>query len=226
MDTAVNAIQAWTVASRHPPDAVILDIQMPNGSGYAVLKQMKSSNKTMGVPVIVLSGSIDSSDKVKLKELGADEFLSKPVDVQQLLATLSAVLHQPMEDPPEATDAAAPHFPGLGSNDLLKYVEGDVSLLQELAATFWKTCPQMVADVRKALEDKSPKSLERAAHSLKGSLGYFGTTLALPPVQKLEVMGREGTLEGAEELFAEMEKGLSALKVALDSFEASLRSGK
>lgn len=61
-----------------PPDVIVLDIQMPGGTGYAVLKQMKSSSKTKLVPVIVLCGSIDGRDHVKLKELGADEFLSKP----------------------------------------------------------------------------------------------------------------------------------------------------
>jgi len=222
VDSAINAVQAWMAASRRPPDAVILDIQMPNGSGYAVLKQMKSFSKTMQVPVIVLSGSIDSSDKVKLKELGADEFLSKPVDLAQLFGILSRLLQQPVETPPETAEANVALSPTLDAPELLKFVEGDLNLLRELAATFWETCPQMMADVRKALEGKSPKSLERAAHALKGSLSYFGTSLAYQSVVKLEATGREGTLLGAAGLFAELEKGLSELKVALDSFEASL----
>jgi CheY-like chemotaxis protein len=222
VDSAINAVQAWTVASRRTPDAVILDIQMPNGSGYAVLKQMKSSSKTMQVPVIVLSGSIDSNDRVKLKELGADEFLNKPVDVAHLFAILSRLLHQPAETPPETAEAKVTLSPTLEVAELLKFVEGDLDLLLELASTFWETCPQMMAEVQKALDDKSPKSLERAAHALKGSLSYFGKSLASQSVVKLEAMAREGTMDGAESLFAELKKGLSELKVAFDSFEASL----
>ncbi len=222
VDTAINAVQAWTVASRRPPDAVILDIQMPNGSGYAVLKQMKSSSKTKSIPVIVLSGSINANDKVKLRELGADEFLDKPVDMANLFSALSRLLQQSVETPPETAEPNLALSPALDAAEMLRFVDGDLNLLRELAATFWESCPQMMADVQKGLEGKSPKSLERAAHALKGSLSYFGTGLASQSVVKLEALARAGTLEGAEVLFAELEKGLSDLKVAFDSFEASL----
>jgi CheY-like chemotaxis protein/HPt (histidine-containing phosphotransfer) domain-containing protein len=222
VDTAINAVQAWTVASRRPPDVVILDIQMPNGSGYAVLKQMKSSSQTKSIPVIVLSGSIDSNDKAKLKQLGADEFLDKPVELANLFSVLSRLLQRPVVTPPHTAEPNLALSPALDVAEMLRFVEGDLKLLRELAATFWETCPQMMADVQKALDGKSPKSLERAAHALKGSLSYFGTNLAFQSAVKLEALAREGTLEGAERLFAELEKGLSELKVAFDSFEASL----
>jgi len=221
VDSAINAIQAWTVASRRPPDAIILDIQMPNGSGYAVLKQMKSSSRTMRVPVIVLSGSIDSSDKVKLKELGADVCLSKPVDLAHLFATLSNLLQQPATTGAEMVETAVASSPGLDADALLQYVEGDVDLLRELARTFWESCPTMLNGIRDALESASPKALEAAAHALKGSLGYFGKSVALHAARKLEMLGREGSVDGAAGLFAILEEGLAELKAALEAFEAS-----
>jgi DNA-binding response OmpR family regulator len=101
--TAIDAIQAALAAIRRPPDAIILDIQMPGGTGYAVLKQLKTSAETKRIPVIVLSGSIDSRDEAKLRALGADDFLSKPVDLTQLLATLSKLLAPPVENRQSST---------------------------------------------------------------------------------------------------------------------------
>jgi len=89
---AYDAIQAWISAIRGLPDAVILDIQMPGGTGVAVLKQLKMSTKTRHIPVIVLTGTIDPGDEPKLMELGVDRLLYKPVDLEQLYLALSQLL--------------------------------------------------------------------------------------------------------------------------------------
>jgi len=92
---AYDAIQAYTVAIRSLPDAIILDIQMPGGTGVAVLKHLKASTKTSQIPVIVLTGTIDPSEEPRLKELGVARFLYKPVDLEQLYVTLSQLLEKP-----------------------------------------------------------------------------------------------------------------------------------
>ena len=217
--TAINAIQAWLVAIRRPPDAIILDIQMPGGTGYAVLKQLKTSDKTKDIPVIVLSGSIDHRDHAKLRELGADEFLRKPVDLTQLFATLSKLLEPPpVESPTKVPEVNMTLPPTSDAAASLHYVDGDVELLQELVRIFWGDCPRMLFDIRAALDGESPKALEIAAHALKGSLSYFGSSSALHAALKLEKLGQEGTLDGGVELFAELEKGLSELKPTLAAF--------
>ncbi len=97
VSAAFDAVQAWIAAMRTSPDAIILDIQMPGGTGLAVLKQLKSSTRTNQIPVVVLSGSIDSQTADKVKELGADECLPKPVDLDQLYSTLSKLLGVPLD---------------------------------------------------------------------------------------------------------------------------------
>ncbi|MBZ5563963.1 MAG: response regulator transcription factor [Acidobacteriia bacterium] len=97
VSAAFDAIQAWIAAIRTSPDAIILDIQMPGGTGMAVLKQLKSSTKTNQIPVVVLSGSIDPCDAERVKRLGADEYLPKPVDLAQLYSTLSKLLGVPLD---------------------------------------------------------------------------------------------------------------------------------
>ena len=89
---AYDAIQAWMAVMKTLPDVILLDIQMPGGTGIAVLKQLKASTKTCQIPVIVLSGSIDPQAAPSVKVLGADEFLPKPVDLDRLYSTLSSLL--------------------------------------------------------------------------------------------------------------------------------------
>jgi DNA-binding response OmpR family regulator len=89
-----DAIQAFMLAMRPPlPDAVILDINMPGGTGLEVLKRLRSSRKTALIPVILLSGATNAGIRAKLAELGADAFLCKPVDPALLFETLGKVVH-------------------------------------------------------------------------------------------------------------------------------------
>ena len=81
------------------PDVIVLDIQMPGGTGIAVLKQLKTSTKTSQIPVVVLSGSIDPQTIPTVKDLGADEFLPKPVDLDKLYDALSRLLGNTSEAP-------------------------------------------------------------------------------------------------------------------------------
>ncbi len=97
VNAVFDAVQAWIAAIRASPDAIILDIQMPGGTGVAVLKQLKSSTRTNQIPVVVLNGSIDSRGADAMKELGADDCLPKPVDLDQLYTTLSKLLGLPLE---------------------------------------------------------------------------------------------------------------------------------
>lgn len=76
---------------------------MPGGTGVAVLKQLKTSTKTNQIPIIVLSGSMEPKVAAEtVKGLGADEFLTKPVDLKLLFSSLSKLLGIPFETPHEA----------------------------------------------------------------------------------------------------------------------------
>ena len=89
---------------RQIPDILFLDIQMPGGTGIVVLERLKASSKTWQIPVIVLSGSTDPKAADTVKALGAAEYLTKPVVVDQLLAAVARALGLPADDPtPDAT---------------------------------------------------------------------------------------------------------------------------
>jgi CheY-like chemotaxis protein len=89
---AMDAMQAGMAALRNLPDAIILDINMPGGSGLEVLKRLRMSTKTQLIPVIVVSGSIDEHVRQVAQELGVSIFLPKPVDTDQLCERLAQLL--------------------------------------------------------------------------------------------------------------------------------------
>jgi CheY-like chemotaxis protein len=88
---AVDALQTWMMALRSSPDLILLDINMPGGTGIEVLKRLRVSNKTQQIPVIVVSGDEHPTTEALARELGALDFLHKPVDQQKLVDAVDRV---------------------------------------------------------------------------------------------------------------------------------------
>jgi len=89
---AEDALQAGMLALRTAPQAIILDLSMPGGSGIDVLKRLRRSAKTKSIPVVIVTGSSDSDLRQVAIDLGAADFFHKPVDLDQLCKTLSQLL--------------------------------------------------------------------------------------------------------------------------------------
>lgn len=88
---ASDAIQAFVMATKGQPDAVILDISMPGGSGIDVLKKLKLSTKTKHIPVLVVTGNAGSEMRSLVKRLGAADLLEKPLDCAEFCTILSCL---------------------------------------------------------------------------------------------------------------------------------------
>lgn len=85
---ASDAIQAFVMATQHQPDAVVLDISMPGGSGIDVLKKLKLSTKTKHIPVLVVTGNAGNEMRSLVKRLGAADLLEKPLDCAEFCTIL------------------------------------------------------------------------------------------------------------------------------------------
>jgi two-component system cell cycle response regulator len=90
---AGDALQAWMAALRSSPQLILLDINMPAGTGLEVLKRLKMSIKTQHIPVIVVSSEEDPATESMALSLGAIVFLHKPVEQEQLCAAVNLALH-------------------------------------------------------------------------------------------------------------------------------------
>jgi DNA-binding response OmpR family regulator len=91
---AADGMQAIMAARRTPPEAILLDVMMPGGTGFDVVKRLRSNAATAGIPVVAMSASTDPALPQKVQELGANAFLLKPVSLDEVAATLRRVLEK------------------------------------------------------------------------------------------------------------------------------------
>lgn len=98
VETAETAENALATAAMRPPDAVILDLVLPDGSGTDVARELRTWSSA---PVIVLSAVGDEHEKIAALDAGADDYVTKPIGIDELLARLRAVLRRasPSGDP-------------------------------------------------------------------------------------------------------------------------------
>ena len=85
---AYDSMQTMMFVMKQQPDLVLLDINMPGGTGVDVLRKLKMSTKTKAVPVIIITGSTDQKLPDEVLKLGATHFLPKPIDPDVLLQTV------------------------------------------------------------------------------------------------------------------------------------------
>ena len=98
VDTAVTGEGALTQAAARVPEAVILDLVLPDRSGIDVCRELRSWTQ---IPIVVLSAVGDERDKVAALDAGADDYVTKPFGIEELLARLRAALRRtgPPGDP-------------------------------------------------------------------------------------------------------------------------------
>jgi putative two-component system response regulator len=84
--------QALSLAGRERPDVILLDLHMPGLSGFEVLQQIRANSMHVRTPVVILTSSTDDEEKMRALDLGATDFLHKPVHSGELLARLQNIL--------------------------------------------------------------------------------------------------------------------------------------
>ncbi|WP_378145007.1 response regulator [Cnuibacter sp. UC19_7] len=97
--TAADGKQAIAAASTHPPDLIMLDLGMPHLDGIEVISAVRGWSQ---VPILVVSGRTDSADKVDALDAGADDYVTKPFAIDELLARVRALTRRstPVADKP------------------------------------------------------------------------------------------------------------------------------
>jgi len=83
--TALDGDQAMRQATREAPDLILLDIRLPAGGGLGVLNKLKSSTRTMQIPVIAMTASENPALRSEVESYGVEGFLIKPLDIDGLL---------------------------------------------------------------------------------------------------------------------------------------------
>ena len=86
--TAESGDEALMVVRETPPDVIVLDWMLPHVSGIEVCRRLKTADDTAAIPVIMLSARSEEVDKIRGLETGADDYMTKPYSVAELLARL------------------------------------------------------------------------------------------------------------------------------------------
>src|SRR5215831_10442305 len=85
---AFHGMHGYAEALARKPDVIVMDLRMPRGDGATILECLRRNRQTAGIPVIVLTGLRDRQLRHKLQDLGADEFLYKPLPLDELTQKL------------------------------------------------------------------------------------------------------------------------------------------
>jgi two-component system KDP operon response regulator KdpE len=120
VETAADGEEALLAAARHPPQLVVLDLGLPDMDGAAVLRELR---RWSTAPVLVLSARHGSSDKVDALDAGADDYITKPFGLEELLARLRALLRRAPEAPEPSTVDTAEFSVDLGRRMVTRHGE-------------------------------------------------------------------------------------------------------
>jgi PAS domain S-box-containing protein len=206
---ALDALDAQTF------DVVLMDVQMPEMDGFEATAAIRRNEETSGahVPIIAMTAHALKGDRERCLANGMDEYISKPVRAEELLNLIESVTanSRPTDTAVEATRAI------IDWNLALERVDGDAALLGDLAKLFCEEYPKMLEAVQEAVSGKDAERLERAAHTLKGSVGALGAQEACEAALKLERIARAGDLDDAEEAYEVLVQTIERLKVVLEA---------
>ena len=203
-------------------DVVLMDVQMPEMDGFEATAEIRRKEGASGahIPIIAMTAHAMKGDRERCLAAGMDGYISKPIQAEELLKMTESFGRDsgPLEIGREQENAVLDH-------DLaLARVDGDQALLSDLAKLFCEECPRMVAAVREAVSSRDAKSLERAAHSLKGSIATFAAQGAHDAALQLERLARAGDLSAAENAYLVLANEIQRLKPALEDLATHERS--
>ncbi|MEU4238285.1 response regulator [Actinoplanes sp. NPDC026619] len=144
VDVAADGAGALQAAAAHPPDLVVLDLGLPDMDGDEVIRGLRGWTT---VPIIVLSGRAEGTDKVAALDAGADDYVTKPFGLDELLARIRAVTRR--VQPPES---AAPVITlGRHTIDLAGHT---ITPEQRLTPTEWQLLEQLLRNPGKLITQR------------------------------------------------------------------------
>ncbi|WP_433384661.1 response regulator [Actinoplanes sp. CA-142083] len=107
VDVASDGAGALHAAAAHPPDLIVLDLGLPDMDGAEVIRGLRGWST---VPIVVLSGRADGTDKVAALDAGADDYVTKPFGLDELLARIRAVTRRSHQQEPGAATATVGRY--------------------------------------------------------------------------------------------------------------------
>jgi len=226
-DAVANGAEALIALHKIPYDLVLMDCHMPEMDGYQATRRIRELEKSRGFPgrnkavyVIALTANALEGDRQKCLDAGMDDYISKPVRLEELEAALQRAVARATSSG-NGNHAAAPTPRGssldaetLESLRALK-MDGEPDPLIELIDLFLKDAPLRLREIESAVQNRSAHGLEASAHSLKGSSSNLGARHLSALAAQLVGIAREGRLSFAPDVLAELKTEFDQVVAAL-----------
>jgi PAS domain S-box-containing protein len=216
VESAGSGKEVLRSLERRPSDLILMDVQMPEMDGLEATAAIREGEDATGdhIPIIAMTAHAMKGDRERCLDAGMDAYVSKPVRAGELFETIERVVPTTVQGglgmPVETDGSEVIDWTGA-----FKHFEGDLELLKEIAGMFLEETPLVMDKIKNALSRGDSNALERAAHTVKGSVGNFAAKPAFQAAQRVEQIGRDGNMGEAEEAYRALEVELERLKPAL-----------
>jgi signal transduction histidine kinase/DNA-binding response OmpR family regulator/HAMP domain-containing protein len=191
-DVAANGLEAVAAVERQPYDVVLMDVQMPEMDGLEASREIIRRWPEGRPRIVAMTANAMQGDRELCLAAGMDDYVSKPIRVEELIAALDRSAAQaPEPSRPAATDV-------LDASTLKQLRSAMGSGFDELLSTFVEDSQELMATLRRTLGRRDVDGFRRAAHSLKSNAASFGATTLSGLARDLETLARSGSLDGAE----------------------------
>jgi two-component system sensor histidine kinase/response regulator len=214
ISTVANGAAAVRAVQQEAFDVVLMDVQMPEMNGLEATRAIRAWEQQQGghVPIIAMSAHAMKGAREDCLEAGMDEYLSKPLQMPEVLRTIAEVTKSGKEKPAAARPARFDLRP------MLRRLNDDSDLFRELIHLFQEDCPRMLETLRAAVESGNAESVEHAAHQLKGAVSNFAAVDVVQAAQNLELLGRHRDLGEAGDAYRALEQSLDGFRASLDEW--------
>jgi signal transduction histidine kinase/DNA-binding response OmpR family regulator len=229
-DVAANGLEALEALTRIPYSAILMDVQMPEMDGYEAtteIRKRESEGSERRTPIIAMTANAMQGDREKALEAGMNDYVSKPVKPEELEAALERWIILPDAKASSPEEGIGSTMASGGATDPLDQSvlmnlrelqeEGEPDILAELGELFLEDVPPQLEALREAIEGGNAPSLERVAHTLKGSSSNMGALRMATLCADLEDIGRSGDLSRAPVLLERLEAEFGRVREALET---------
>lgn len=241
---AANGREAVEAIERERFDLVFMDIQMPEMDGFEATSRILELEKSgpRKTPIVAMTAHAMTGDRERCLAAGMDDYVSKPLRKEELLAVLGQIQKAPgtklsIREQPErancpsgvktapssqAADRSAKVAPTFTQAEFLERLDGDEDLLQKLIALFRENTPRALDQIAGAIDSQDGPAVAAAAHALLSSFGAFGAREATTITRKLEQLGERNDFASASAALIELEHTIEEINIAVTAFEGAV----
>jgi len=219
---ANNGRQAVTALDNESFDVVLMDIQMPEMDGFEATTIIREKEKTTGehIPIIAMTAHAMKGDRERCFDAGMDGYIAKPIRAKDLYETIEMTAAKVWESQ-RRYSVISGEKEILDRDKILERTGADEETLKEIVELFVTESAKLTRRIRDAITNDDASELQRAAHTLKGSIRIFGAERAAAAALRLENMGREKNLADAEEAWQVLVNEIERLKPLLTDLAKS-----